>query len=220
MKTSKIILLSLAGIIVLFMLSLLIEKKEKNIKQIPANLLSEKQPLPVIRHLRVNDSGMVNVSSGESDSIEILFEKGKKPDYPFYRVDGDTLIIDRLSHTDQIHLFVTLKNLESAKIIRSSLTVKKLTTQRFGVLADSSMVHFTNCSTDTLQLTLNGRTHCTFDNKYLAFVNIESKNSTCRLESETIGELVSNLESHSELSVNKALKYNVKTDSTSVFFSY
>jgi hypothetical protein len=219
MKTSKIILLSFSGIIILFLLSLLIEKKKPAQKPVSFHLLFEKEALPNVKYLRILDSGQINLCSGESDTIQIAYENGKKHKMDLYHVVGDTLVIDKVSHTDKIHIYLTLRGIQQVELQRSNLNVQHYHANQLVVLSDSSIVHVLNCSIDSLLITLGGRSHFIHDNKKLEKVVVDADNSRCEIRSETMKELKADLRTRSELYTGKVLICDVNADSTSRFYS-
>jgi len=218
MKTSKIIFISFFSIIGLFLLSLMIQKKDPTNDR--NNMKEEKFALPPFSHLIITKGSTVRLSSGMSDSIKLGYNKEWKMEHPVYFVNKDTLTIEPYPEKKGYYTELICRDLKSITILQARLDIDS-----FHV--DSLKLEGTCCEVDinnlaaikSLNIHLQSKSWLWCNSPTIDLINLNLEQSKSEFNVDQFVELKAELRDSSELSAGKVLHSNVKTDETSRYYS-
>lgn len=217
MKTSKIILVSFVSLVVLFLLSLLIQKPQR--EHTPVKTEVHEMTLPAIHFLQVNNSERINLHSDTSNRITVLYLENKKPEHWPYRISIDTLIIDSLAENPDIGIYLDPATLHSISLKESEIRINRFNQSYLSIEGYQCRVSINDCLFDTLHADLRTFSELTADNQPINYLSLKLDRSNCQFYSEQIRTLTAELRDTSELSVNKVISNRTDSDESSRFYS-
>jgi hypothetical protein len=220
MKTSKIIFISFFSIIGLFLLSFLIQVKPNKQQRPISELESKTVSLSSFSHLVITDGVNLDIEGGESDAL-IVYPTGKKLSAPNYRVSGDTLIVDSLQEKSFVFLKLIAHEIKTIKQTNGSLVIRQFNATKLSVTGSNCNFSLNNeVVIDSLDLNLSSGSYMDCQRSTsVKVVKAGFDNSKAYFYNDKLDQLDAILNNNSELTANRVLQSNVKTDETSRYFS-
>ena len=209
---------SFFSLVSLFLLSLTIQTKDTG-RDMRSEINQEKFVLPAFSHLVIKDGCNVRLSYSPSDKLEIGYFKDLVLEKPIYSVAGDTLTI--VPFPEQKGFFTNLycSNLKSISITNARLDITEYKQSKLVIDELGSHIYtYSNSTIDTLDLRCIN-SNFRIDGGNIKYAQLSLKKSGAELYLGKIEEMKAELSDTSNLSTNKVLLSNIKTDESSRYFS-
>jgi len=221
MKTSKIIFISFFGVVGLFLLSLLIQTDpEKRGNKELREMKKEEVALPAISCLIVNEGCNVRITRGVSDSLKFGYKKDLVLEHSIYTVVGDTLIINKFPNDKGFYTDILCSKLTAIQITNSYINIDQNNFPELNIEGANSTIDINNdVSIQLATIHLTAGSKLWFNNSILEKVQLNLEKSSADFNIDDISEMKAELRDSSELTVQKVLHSDVKTDETSHYYS-
>lgn len=221
MKTSKIIFISFFGVVGLFLLSLLIQTDpEKRGNKELREMKKEEVALPAISHLIVNEGCNVRITRGVSDSLKIGYKKDLVLEHSIYTVVGDTLIINKFPNDKGFYTDILCSKLTAIQITNSYINIDQNNFPELNIEGANSTIDINNdVSIQLAIIHLRAGSKLWCNNSILEKIQLNLEKSSADFNIDDISEMKAELRDSSELTVQKVLHSDVKTDETSHYYS-
>jgi len=180
----------------------------------------EEVALPTISHLIVNEGCNVRIARGVSDSIKIGYKKDLVFEHSIYTVVGDTLIINKFPNDKGFYTDILCSKLTAIQITNSYINIDQNYFPELNIEGANSTIDINNdvsIQLATIHLTVGSRLWC--NNSTLEKVQLNLEKSSADFNIDDIAEMKAELRDSSELTVQKVLHSDVKTDETSRYYS-
>ena len=227
MKISKIIFLSLIGVIALFIFAGALDIRINGVKRslYYENMNKSKTAIPPFKVLRINSSNNISVIQSDSSYIQVSFQKDSLPPTLNYTINEDTLIISD-SYLGRRNAYLTLyatTALNKFYLKNSNVTLNSFFGDKCpgNILMDldySSVDIYPNKKNAISLTTIDiiERNESTFhgSNFKVDSLNISLQNSQADL-SLNLGKISGNISDKSRLYFHSACDISIKRDASS-----
>jgi hypothetical protein len=194
--------------------------QKENSSDFAQNIKEEKFALPPFSHLILTKESTVSLSSGTSDSLIIGFNKKFELNNPIYSMKGDTLIIDTYLKGKGYYTRLICKKLTSVKLHQARLDINMFKVDSLNIAGSGSEVDINNCAAiRSLNINLQSKSWLWCNSQAIELIRLNLDESHSEFNVDRLKELKAELRDSSELSVDKVLHSDVRTDETSRYYS-